>query len=80
MRVGGWYVQFPDVPGCDSYGFTVDDAMHAASSALAVRAAEDGDALPPPRGLAEIEHDKKWLFRNDVELSNAVVVMIPMPL
>jgi predicted RNase H-like HicB family nuclease len=76
--VGEWHVQFPDVPWCEAYGFTVCDATFAASTALAKCAEENGDELPPPRDLAAIERDDSWRSRHDIDLSNAVVTLIPL--
>jgi predicted RNase H-like HicB family nuclease len=76
--VGEWHVQFPDVPGCGAYGFTVTDATFAAATALANRA-ENSVALPLPRELTEIEQDEEWLRRNGVDLSRIVVAMVPGP-
>lgn len=71
-------MQFPDLPDCDAYGFTIDDATQAATMALAVRASDDGAELPRPRELTEVQRDERWLFRNDVDLSTSVIVLIPL--
>jgi predicted RNase H-like HicB family nuclease len=76
--VDEWHVQFPDVPWCETYGFTVRDAAYAASTALTKCAGENGGELPPPRDLAAIERDESWPSRHDIDVSSAVVVLIPM--
>jgi predicted RNase H-like HicB family nuclease len=78
MTVGGWHVQFPDLPDCDAYGFTIDDATRAATMALAARASNDSAELPSPRDLTEVQRDERWIFRNDVDLSTSVIVLIPL--
>ena len=76
--LGEWHVQFPDVPWCETYGFTVRDATCAASAALEKCAGENGGELPPPRDLAAIERDESRLSRCEINLSSAMVVLIPM--
>lgn len=56
----GFGVSFPDFPGCISYGETVDDALRMAREALAFHVEgmkEDGDAVPMPRDIREVESD-----------------------
>jgi predicted RNase H-like HicB family nuclease len=46
-----FYISFPDVPGCVSYGKTMEQLAANAEEALAFHFAgmiEDGDALPEP--------------------------------
>ena len=76
--VGEWRVLFPDVPECQAYGYTVDDATLAATTALSRCLAENGHLSPLPRDLAEIERDEAWLSRNNVDLHEAIVTMIPL--
>lgn len=76
--VGEWNVFFPDVPDCQAHGYTVDDATFAATTALSRCLAENGHLPPPPRDLAEIERDEEWLSRNNIDLREAIVTMIPL--
>jgi|Kansoi200Nextera_1026148.scaffolds.fasta_scaffold48014_1 hypothetical protein len=46
--------------------------------ALAKYAAEKSADLPPPRDLAEIKRDESWLCRHDIDLSEAIVILIPV--
>lgn len=53
-------VSFPDFPGCISAGATADEALRSAVEALALHAAgmeADGEQVPHPRSLDEIEAD-----------------------
>ena len=50
-------VVVPDLPGCFSAGDTLDEALDAAKEAAAAwidTALDDGQPIPPPRGLAEV--------------------------
>lgn len=55
-------VDFPDVPGCISFGDTLEDAIRNAAEALTLHLhglAEDQDPLPSARSLAEIVADQE---------------------
>ena len=58
---GKYSVFFPDVPGCQTWGHTVEEAFDRAIDALAGHLgalADDGDPIPPPSNLATAR--KKW--------------------
>lgn len=76
-EVGEWRVVFPDVSGCETRGFTVQDATIAAVSALARSAEEQGQRFPRPRSLLEIENDGNWLSTK-LDLSRAIVTIVPL--
>ena len=72
--VGVW---FPDLPGCVSAGDTLDEAMRNATEALALWvgvAREHGDAVPPPRSLAELRKDAAVA----ADLRRYMVAVIPL--
>lgn len=53
-------VYFPDLPGCVSAGASADEAARNAEEALAghlLISAEDGDYLPNPSAIDQIEQD-----------------------
>ncbi|MEZ5832571.1 MAG: type II toxin-antitoxin system HicB family antitoxin [Dongiaceae bacterium] len=76
--VGEWRVLFPDVPGCEAKGFNLDDARFAAQSALR-QCIEDSNTPPPmPMDMLAVERNEDWLKRHHVDLSTAVVTMIPV--
>lgn len=53
-------VSFPDFPGCVTAGKTQEEALHRASEALTFHIngmAEDGEAIPKPSTIEDIEHD-----------------------
>lgn len=76
--VGEWRVVFPDAPGCEAKGFNLDDAKFAAVSALA-ECIRDGNSLPSaPMDMATVQKSEEWLSRNHIDLSKAVVSMIPL--
>jgi predicted RNase H-like HicB family nuclease len=75
--VGEWRVLFPDLPGCEAHGFSLDDAGYAAVSALWQCLAANGSTLPIPMDMTAIERNADWLSRNHIDLSRAVVSMVP---
>jgi predicted RNase H-like HicB family nuclease len=76
--VGEWRVVFPDMPGCEAKGFTLDDAKFAAVTALVKCIRESGAPAPLPMDMAAILRSKDWLKQNRVNLSKAVVTMVPL--
>jgi predicted RNase H-like HicB family nuclease len=79
-HLGDWRVLFPDLPDCEASGYTLEDAAYAAATALARCASRNGATLAAPRNLAEIAADTDWLARHDVEITRAVVSMVPLQL
>lgn len=77
-QVGEWHVLFPDLPGCEAQGYTLEDAGYAAVTALGRCAERNGAELASPRDLAEIAADTEWLSRHGVQLAKAVVSMVPL--
>ncbi len=67
--IGEWRVVFPDLPECQAHGYSVDDAAFAAYHALSRCAGRKRRLASLPRDLAEIERDKEWLSRNNIDLS-----------
>lgn len=58
----GFGVFFPDLPGCTSGGDTVEQAERNAAEALDLylgSMVEDGDAIPTPTPLDQIESDSE---------------------
>ena len=74
LAAGGWRGLFPDVPGCEAGGASLDLAVSHAASALAQHA-----DLHAPRDLTEIRTDAAWVSDNAVDWTAAVVTMIRMP-
>jgi predicted RNase H-like HicB family nuclease len=77
-HLGEWRAVFPDVPGCEARGFSLDDVKFAAASALN-RCIEETGSLPhPPMDLAAVQRSDEWLSDNNVDLSKVVVSMVPL--
>jgi predicted RNase H-like HicB family nuclease len=76
-EVGEWRVVFPDVPGCEAKGFTLDDAKFAAVSALVQCIRENGSPLHPIN-LEAVQRNEEWLSQHHIDLSRAVISMIPL--
>lgn len=72
----GFGVIFPDLPGCTSFGASVQEAARNAEEALDGHlnvAAEYGDAIPEPSSLDAIEHDP------DIEEVARLLVRVERP-
>lgn len=55
---GRYAVYFPDFPGCNTEGSTLEEALAMAAEALSghmAALAEDGDAIPTPSNKEEIK-------------------------
>lgn len=76
--VGEWRAVFPDVPGCEAKGFTLDDAKFAAASALTQCIQENGAPPLHPMDMDAVQRSAEWLSQYNIDLSRAVVSMIPM--
>jgi predicted RNase H-like HicB family nuclease len=72
----GYGVFFPDLPGCTSGGATLEEAAVNAEEALRGHvevAVEEGQALPAPSGLADVQVDP------DVDEAARLLVRVDMP-
>ena len=73
----GYGISFPDFPGCVSIGSTVDEAVRHGCEALALHfegMVSDGDPIPAPRTIEEINADDElaeWRF-------GAAIVFVPL--
>lgn len=70
-------VSFPDLPGCTSAGDTLDEALANAVDALSGHIrfmAADGDEVPPPRSLEEVNNDPALAQ----DRASAVVAAVPL--
>lgn len=76
--VGEWRVIFPDVPGCEARGSSLEDAKLAGVSRLMRCLKANGSTTPQPRDLSTIAKDREWMSRNDIDFSRAVVAMVPV--
>lgn len=69
----GFGISFPDFPGCISVGATRADAVCNGAEALAFHVEgmiEDGQPIPPPRSLRDIQGDPdlaEWRCDADFE-------------
>jgi predicted RNase H-like HicB family nuclease len=74
--LGEWRVVFPDAPGCEAKGFTLDDARFAAPSALA-QFIQGAGALPlHPMDMDTVQLSEAWLAQHHIDLSKAIVSMV----
>ncbi len=80
----GFGISFPDFPGCVSDGDTREDTIRRGREALAFHLegmADDGEAIPPPRSLREIEADPELAeWRQGAELVCIDDIPAPPPL
>lgn len=57
----GYWVEFPDLIGCQSSGETIEDAAEMAQEALGLYLAslmEDGTELPKPTDIKDLDQEK----------------------
>jgi predicted RNase H-like HicB family nuclease len=57
---GAYGVIFPDLPGCNAMGTTIDEALRSAVGAVRAwvqDAIADGDPIPEPRTIEELHAD-----------------------
>ena len=76
--VGEWYVVFPDAPDCAAKGLTPADAKLAAVTALNEHLRRRDVPPPLPTDIEAVQQSEEWLARNRIQLSKAVVTMIPV--
>ena len=79
LAAGGWRGLFPDVPGCEATGASLDLAVSHAASVLTQYAGESNGRGDAPRDLTEIRTDAAWASDNAIDWTTAVVTMIRMP-
>lgn len=73
---GSFGVSFPDFPGAVTVGRSAEEALRKASEALTFHVAgmlADGDTIPAPRALAELQRDPA--FQQDA--AGAVLAFVP---
>lgn len=73
---GVYGISFPDFPGCVSTGTTAEEAIRKGSEALTFHVggmAEDGDPIPEPRPLRDLQADAD--FQEDAV--GAVLALVP---
>ena len=73
----GHGISFPDFPGCVSEGNTIDEAVHRGTEALAFHVEgiiQDGEEIPEPRSIQEIEADRSLAEWRE----GAVICFVPM--
>ena len=73
----GHGISFPDFPGCVSDGDTIDEAVHRGTEALAFHVEgmiQDGEEIPEPRSIQEVEADRSLTEWRD----GAVVCLVPL--
>lgn len=57
---GSYWVEFPDLPGCNSFGDTAEETLKAAQEALegySLTLLENGEKLPAPSDISELKTD-----------------------
>ena len=75
----GFGIGFPDFPGCVSDGDTLDGTIRRGASALAFHIEgmiQDGEEIPEPRSLQDVESDDSLAEWRD----GAVICFVPVVL
>lgn len=58
---GSYWVEFPDLPGCNTFGDTAQETLKSAQEALegyALTLIENGEKLPAPTDISDIQIDE----------------------
>ena len=79
-EAGAYGVVFPDLPGCNAMGETLDEALANAAQSLhdyVADALEQGESVAPPRALEELRQDKEVAeaLASGSSLANVALVM-----
>jgi predicted RNase H-like HicB family nuclease len=75
---GEWRALLPDAPECEAKGFTPDDARYAATTALSEFFRRRASTTPLPMDMNDVQQSEEWLARKRIQLSKAVVTMVPI--
>ena len=79
LSAGGWRALFPDIPGCEVEGDSLDSTMLRAAGALSECVhSRYGGGPPLPRELNEIKADDQRVATHAVDWAKAVVTMVPL--
>jgi predicted RNase H-like HicB family nuclease len=79
LSAGGWRALFPDIPGCEVEGDSLDATVLRAAGALTECVhSRYGDGPPSPRELIEIKADDHWVTSHAIDWAKAVVTMVPL--
>jgi predicted RNase H-like HicB family nuclease len=79
LSAGGWRALFPDIPGCEVEGESLDATVLRAAGALTECVqSRYGDGPPSPRELIEIKADDQWVTTHAIDWAKAVVTMVPL--
>lgn len=73
----GFGISFPDFPGCVSHGDTIDEALHQGAEALSFHVEgmlADGEPIPQPRSLSDVNADESLADWRD----GATVAFVPL--
>jgi predicted RNase H-like HicB family nuclease len=75
---GDWRAVFPEVPGCEARGCTLDDIKRAAQGELMRHLSGEGllDARSLTRAVPRIDD---WMAENQLDMSKAIVTVIAGP-
>jgi predicted RNase H-like HicB family nuclease len=75
----GFGVSFPDFPGCIAQGDSIEEALSMAREALAFHVEgmrEDGEAIPQPRDIKQIENSADLAeWRRDATLAYVPLIV-----
>jgi predicted RNase H-like HicB family nuclease len=79
-EAGAYGVVFPDLPGCNAMGETLDEALANAAQSLhdyVADALEHCESVAPPRALEELRQDKEvaQALASGSSLANVALVM-----
>lgn len=77
-ETGQWRAVFPDFPGCEAAGESLDATTISALMALTQHAHDRGLPLPWPKSLSEVQGDAAWMAGHGIALGKAILSLTPL--
>ena len=77
---GGYWIEFPDLEGCQTYGETLEETMELAQEALGlylVSLIENKQEIPAPSNIADLTADEGQLTYISTDIEVKKMLSIP---
>ena len=81
QRDGGWRIHFPDLPGYQAEGSSLDHPMGRSRQAVHLHLAKlvRNWEIPRPRSLDAIVADAAWASVHTIDWAEAIISLISLP-
>ncbi len=77
-ETGQWRAVFPDFPGCEAAGESLDATTISALMTLTQHAHDRGLPLPRPKNLSQVRGDVEWMAGSGIAFEKAILSLIPL--